>query len=185
MAKRISPDPVTPPEKLPDAETIEESLPVIQVRPNADLLRVSVDQGQTFDISTARLFDDAGADLPASINVSLPPHSSGLVPTGIRLAVPVGTVGLIIGRLSVFTDRGLVVTASVVSSGYRGELRIPVTNPTKAQQTVLKGQRVAQLFILPWIDPQTLMQPFEDLPIDNPPDDRATRWQVPPGSSGR
>lgn len=94
---------------------------------------------------------DAGVDLRASADVSLPPGGGrALVPTGISIAIPDGYAGFIQPRSGLAYKHGVTVlnTPGLIDSGYRGELKVLLinTDPSTAFE-VQRGERIAQLVI--------------------------------------
>ncbi|MDO5736338.1 MAG: dUTP diphosphatase [Propionibacteriaceae bacterium] len=97
---------------------------------------------------------DAGADLRCTSRIRLEPGERALVGTGVRLALPGGTVGLVTPRSGLAARRGLgIVNApGVIDSGYRGEILVCLINHDPAEAITLEvGDRVAQLVVLPCI----------------------------------
>lgn len=137
-------------------------------RPNPELLRVASDAEQPAKAldGFARVLDDTAWDLPCSQNVILHPHSPGVVRTSLHFALPLGTVGLIVGRHSAIQERGLYVPALLLEAGYRGEVVIPVRNLSEFVVTVKRGERIAQVIVLPAMTPQVFMSTLDDLPKD-------------------
>jgi dUTP pyrophosphatase len=89
----------------------------------------------------------AGADLRASEPVSIPPGAQAAVPTGIRLAIPKGHVGLVWPRSGLALRHGIDTLAGVIDSDYRGEVRVVLANHGREPFTIHPGDRVAQLLI--------------------------------------
>jgi dUTP pyrophosphatase len=94
---------------------------------------------------------DAGADLVAREAVTLAPGGGrALVPTGIALALPVGTAGFVQPRSGLALRHGVTClnTPGLIDSGYRDELRVLLVNldPTEAFE-VARGDRIAQLVV--------------------------------------
>lgn len=100
----------------------------------------------------------AGADLYACIEseVTVNPHQTVLISTGIALELPVGYAGLIYARSGLATKKGLAPAnkVGVVDCDYRGEVKVALHNHSEAPQTVAVGERVAQLVITPYITAQ-------------------------------
>lgn len=119
--------------------------------------------------------DDAGLDLYCSESVFLPPEQGAVVKTGIAMAVPVGFVGLIADRSSL-AKRGLKTAGGVIDAGYRGEVMIVLRNVSKESVELKRGERVAQLLIVPVATP--VVQETEDL-------DSTTRGDGGFGSTGK
>ncbi len=94
------------------------------------------------------LHGDLAADLHSLATVTLAPNQTVAIPTGLALAFPEGFGGLILDRSSLAL-RGLHTLAGVVDPGYRGELKIVLTNLGPESQTLEAGARIAQLRIVP------------------------------------
>ncbi|CAM3863251.1 dUTP diphosphatase [Corynebacterium frankenforstense] len=94
--------------------------------------------------------DDAGADLCSAEDVDLAPGERRLVRTGIAIALPAGTVGLVHPRSGLATRQGLTVinTPGTIDAGYRGELKISLINLDPHETVhVTRGERIAQLLV--------------------------------------
>ena len=95
----------------------------------------------------------AGADLySAEEERVIAPNETAFIGTGIATAIPVGTVGLIYARSGLACKKGLAPAnkVGVIDSDYRGEIKVALHNHGKEPQTVLKGERVAQMVITPY-----------------------------------
>ena len=94
---------------------------------------------------------DAGADLIARIDVTLRAGGGrALVPTGIRLAIPVGYAGFVQPRSGLALRHGvtLVNSPGLIDSGYRDEVGVILVNTDPSEDfDVRRGDRVAQLVI--------------------------------------
>jgi dUTP pyrophosphatase len=90
---------------------------------------------------------DAGSDLRASEEITIPSKGRCLVPTGISMAIPKGYVGLIWPRSGLAVKHGIDSGAGVIDSGYRGEIRVLLFNHSDADFKVVKGDRIAQILI--------------------------------------
>ncbi len=97
----------------------------------------------------------AGADLYALLDAPLviEPGKTVLVRTGIALALPLGTVGLVFARSGLATRRGLAPAnkVGVIDADYRGEVMVALHNHSDSSETVEAGERIAQLVILPYV----------------------------------
>lgn len=94
--------------------------------------------------------DDAGADLRCIEDVVLRPGQRALVRTGIAVALPPGTVGLIHPRSGLAARRGLTIVNSpgTIDAGYRGEIKVCVYNTDATEAVSLpKGTRIAQFLV--------------------------------------
>ena len=96
----------------------------------------------------------AGADLYALLDEPLviAPGETVLVHTGIAIALPVGTVGLIFARSGLATKRGLAPAnkVGVIDADYRGELMVALHNHGTAAAEVAPLERIAQLAVMPY-----------------------------------
>jgi dUTP pyrophosphatase len=93
---------------------------------------------------------DAGADLTSVADVVLEPGERALVPTGVALALPPGTVGLVHPRSGLAARHGVTVVNApgTVDSGYRGEVLVNLVNLDPHDSfTVRVGDRIAQLVV--------------------------------------
>lgn len=93
---------------------------------------------------------DAGADLYAAEDVTLQPGERALVGTGIAIALPMGTVGLIHPRSGLAAKHGLTIVNSpgTVDAEYRGELKVCLLNTDATEPfEVTHGMRIAQLVV--------------------------------------
>ncbi|MBQ8879551.1 MAG: dUTP diphosphatase [Clostridia bacterium] len=96
----------------------------------------------------------AGADLYNSgSSVTVEPHATSVIHTGIAMEIPNGYVGLIFARSGLATKRGLAPAnkVGVIDSDYRGEIMVALHNHTDSPTTVEEGERVAQLAIVPFL----------------------------------
>ena len=73
--------------------------------------------------------DDAGLDLYAFENGAIAPGGGFLARTGIAIALPAGTVGLVADRSSM-AKRGVKTSGGVIDSGYLGEIHSIFRNIT-------------------------------------------------------
>jgi dUTP pyrophosphatase len=96
--------------------------------------------------------NDAGLDLYLAEDVVIGPAAGRTVRTGIALAIPEGHVGLVADRSSM-AKKGLKTAGGVIDAGYRGEILIVLWNLSREEATLSKGERVAQLLILPIATP--------------------------------
>ena len=93
---------------------------------------------------------DAGVDLCSTVDVIIEPGERTLVGTGIAVALPVGTVGLIHPRSGLAAKSGLSVvnTPGTVDAGYRGEIKVCLINhDPRTPIAIARGDRIAQLLV--------------------------------------
>lgn len=93
---------------------------------------------------------DAGADLFATSDVVLAPGERALMGTGIALALPLGTVGLVHPRSGLAAREGLSIVNApgTIDADYRGEVKVCLINLDRDTPiTITRGMRIAQLVI--------------------------------------
>lgn len=101
-----------------------------------------------------RHFDgDCGFDLYVSADTSIPAGVCVDVPTNIKVQLPESTWGFIVGRSSTIRSRCLQVMPGIIDNGYRGELFTCVLNLNADAVVVKKGERLAQLIVMPLLSP--------------------------------
>ena len=97
----------------------------------------------------------AGADLYSMVGdeITVEPHKTALVHTGLAVEIPEGYAGLIFARSGIATKRGLAPAnkVGVIDADYRGELMVALHNHSDSPVTVEGGERVAQLCIVPFL----------------------------------
>ena len=100
----------------------------------------------------------AGADLYACLDapVTIAPHKTVLVPTGLSLEIPVGWAGLVYARSGLASKRNLAPAnkVGVIDPDYRGEVMVSLHNHGTVPQTVEPGERVAQLVLTTYLTAQ-------------------------------
>ncbi|MFC9790641.1 dUTP diphosphatase [Rhodococcus sp. NPDC127528] len=93
---------------------------------------------------------DAGVDLCSTVDVTIEPGERVLVGTGIAIALPIGTVGLIHPRSGLAAKSGLSVvnTPGTIDAGYRGEIKVCLINhDSRTPIDIRRGDRIAQLLV--------------------------------------
>lgn len=97
----------------------------------------------------------AGADLyaVADADITIKPHETILIHTGLSVEIPEGYAGLIYARSGLASKKGLAPAnkVGVVDSDYRGEVMVALHNHGETEQTVSHGERIAQLVIAPFL----------------------------------
>ena len=91
---------------------------------------------------------DAGLDLFSADDVVLEKGQVLDVPTGIKVAIPEGYMGLVWDKSGV-SLRGVHRLAGVIDSGYRGEVKVVLVNLSDEPFVISKGMKIAQLLIQP------------------------------------
>lgn len=92
---------------------------------------------------------DAGYDLAATKDKTLAPGCRALIPTGLHINLPAGTVGYVCPRSGMAAKHGITVlnAPGVIDPGYTGEILVNLINLGSESYTVQRGDRIAQLII--------------------------------------
>lgn len=97
----------------------------------------------------------AGADLYALLDedLEIKPGETVMIGTGLAMAIPTGYAGLIYGRSSLGSKKGLAPAnkVGVIDSDYRGEIKVPLFNQSKETQIIAKNERIAQIIFTPYL----------------------------------
>ncbi len=100
----------------------------------------------------------AGADVMACIpsDLVIPPGESALVPTGIKVAIPVGYEIQVRPRSGLALKNQITVlnTPGTIDADYRGEINVILINHGKNSFVVTPRMRIAQLILAPYIQGQ-------------------------------
>lgn len=97
----------------------------------------------------------AGVDLYACIDepITIQPGEVAKIGTGLKIAVPDGYFGAIFARSGLATKEQLAPAncVGVCDSDYRGEYIVAVINNGNYERTIIPGERIAQLVIIPYL----------------------------------
>ncbi len=120
------------------------TLKIKKLDDNAILPTIATPQSAGYDLYSATKKD-----------IVIPPHQSRSISTGISIALPEGTAGLIYARSGLATKHGIIPAncVGVVDSDYRGEVIVSLYNQSDIPYTIHYGDRIAQLVITPILTP--------------------------------
>src|ERR1700683_1759219 len=91
--------------------------------------------------------EDPGLDPRAVEQVVLQPGVAQAIPTGIAIELPPGYEAQVRPRSGMALKHSLTVNFGTIDPGYRGEIRVVMFNLGRADYTIEKGDRIAQLVI--------------------------------------
>jgi dUTP pyrophosphatase len=94
---------------------------------------------------------DLMAAVPADAPVTIAPAKWASIPTGIAIALPLGTEGQVRPRSGLASRHGISVlnAPGTVDADYRGEIHVILVNFGGESFEVTRGLRIAQLVIAP------------------------------------
>ena len=92
-------------------------------------------------------FGDLAADLFAVAGVTLDVGATTAVATGVAMEFP-STHGALVEDRSGLAVRGVTTLAGVIDPGYRGEIKVVMTNLSAGAVEIKAGDRIAQLRIV-------------------------------------
>ena len=113
--------------------------------------------GERAKLPTAGSQYAAGYDLYACLDgeetVTIPPHTTVKIGSGIAVALPEGTFGAVFARSGLASREGLrpANCVGVIDCDYRGECIVAVHNDSEESRTVHHGDRIAQMVLLPYL----------------------------------
>lgn len=119
--------------------------------------------------------DDAGYDLFAPRDVVIPPLGKVTIDTGVHIELAKNTYGDVRSKSGLFFHHNIFTTGTI-DAGYRGAIAVRIVNLGNNPYTFQKGDKIAQLVILPCLTP-TLVE-VEEL-------SETTRGEKGFGSTGR
>ena len=93
----------------------------------------------------------SGMDLSAAITepVAIKPLERRLIPTGIKIELPIGFEAQIRARSGLSIKHGITLINAIgtVDSDYRGEICVPIVNLSDESYTIMPDERIAQMVI--------------------------------------
>lgn len=107
----------------------------------------------------------AGVDLRANLDepVTLMPMQRALIPTGLRIALPVGVEAQVRPRSGLALKHGITVLNSpgTIDADYRGLIGVILVNLSQEPFVIQDGERIAQMVIArheqaEWVETDTL-----------------------------
>ena len=109
----------------------------------------------------------AAMDLRACLDgpVTLRAGARAVIPTGLAMALPSQDyVALVFARSGLGIKKGVCLSngVGVIDSDYRGEIAVGLVNLSGEDYTVQPGDRIAQLMVVPVVQPTVTLAPELD-----------------------
>ena len=96
---------------------------------------------------------DAGYDLFSREDATVWQNAGGKFDTGVHIQIPAGYVGFVKSKSGLNARSGLQAEG-VIDAGYTGSINVLLRNHGPRAVEIKKGQKIAQLVILPIITPE-------------------------------
>ena len=90
---------------------------------------------------------DAGYDIHASADVTLPPRTPTSIPTNLKITLPPSTMAQVLPRSGLAFKNCIDTLAGVIDQSYTGEIKVLLINHSSTTFNISKGDRIAQLVI--------------------------------------
>ena len=88
-----------------------------------------------------------GLDFYSPADYIIPPHSQLLIPTQIKLQIPLGYYGRLASKSGLAILHQLHVGAEVIDPDYTGEIMVLMINAASRVYSIKKGDPIAQLIL--------------------------------------
>lgn len=125
---------------------------------------------------------DCGWDIHSDQDKMLLPNIPTEISTNLRIDLPKDTVGFIKPRSGLAFRYSINTMAGVIDEGYENEIKVLLINHGIEPYKVNKGDRIAQLAILPVVRPEVMVKEGATY---NSPKDLKERKKNGFGSSGK
>ena len=99
---------------------------------------------------------DAGLDLRSPIDVFVPAKEAVCIDTAVCVELPKNTVGMVKSKSGLNVNNGLQCEG-VIDVGYTGSIRVKLYNHSSLNYFVRRGDKIAQLVIMPILTPDLEM----------------------------
>ena len=103
-----------------------------------------------------------GLDFYSPADYIIPPHSQFLIPTQIKLQIPLGYYGRLASKSSLAMLHQLHVGAGVIDPDYTGEIMVLMINAAPRVYSIKKGDPIAQLILEKVLIP--ILREMKELP---------------------
>lgn len=109
------------------------------------------DSSALYDLKEDNFYIDLRAAIDPNASIEIPPNQVAVIPTGLSLEVPAGFHVEIKSRSGLVLSKKICVLGAplTVYSTYKEEIIVPLINFGDTTYKVLRGDRIAQLFVVP------------------------------------
>lgn len=114
-------------------------------------IAVQIINKSQYELPKYQTVGSAGMDLYANIeaDITLQPLERAIIPTGIYIALPQGYEAQIRPRSGMAIKKGISVinAPGTIDSDYRGEIKVGIVNLSNEVNTIIPGDRIAQMVV--------------------------------------
>ena len=114
-------------------------------------MKINIQNTSKNPLPTYETEASAGMDLRANLNedVVLKSLERALIPTGLRIELPIGYEAQVRPRSGLAAKHGITVLNSpgTIDADYRGEIKVILVNLSNENFTIKHGERIAQMVI--------------------------------------
>lgn len=115
------------------------------------MLEVNIINESNHTLPEYETIASAGMDLRANLSeeILLRPHQRVLVPTGLRIELPIGYEAQVRPRSGLAIKKGISVLNSpgTIDADYRGEIKVILINLSDQDFLIADGERIAQMIV--------------------------------------
>lgn len=90
---------------------------------------------------------DAGMDVYSNADMEIAPGDIAAIPAGFKMELPDGYVALVWDKSGLALKSGIKTMGGVLDAGFRGEVKVIMTNLSKEPFFIPKHTKVAQILI--------------------------------------
>tara|TARA_R110002126_G_scaffold1823_1_gene10868 strand:+ start:356 stop:787 length:432 start_codon:yes stop_codon:yes gene_type:complete len=100
--------------------------------------------------------NSAGIDfyIPTGFDQKILPGESIMIPSGIKVDIPNGTMLQVCNKSGIASKKGLLVGACIVDSDYQGEMHLNLWNVSNKSVTLASGTKLVQMILVPILLPE-------------------------------
>ena len=114
------------------------------------IVKIKLDEGAIMPTRAHSL--DAGYDLYSRDYAAICSKAGCKLDTGVHIQIPAGYVGFVKSKSGLHTKSG-ISAEGVIDAGYTGSIHVMLRNHGPRAVEITKGQKIAQLVLLPIITP--------------------------------
>jgi len=118
---------------------------------NSNIAEINIQNSSKNPLPAYETKASAGMDLRADLSedIVLKPLERTLIPTGLRIELPIGYEAQVRPRSGLSAKHGITVLNSpgTIDADYRGEIKVILINLSNEDFTIKHGERIAQMVI--------------------------------------